>query len=102
MAYAPHHNGEITNGAGEQVKPRVLGCFREADHGNFFEFAERLPGMFPEDFGTDCEHVVYVGAGEPRLAKVLKTRIYIVVDERPDGSASYEKWHIKGYSAYAH
>jgi hypothetical protein len=101
MAFAPHHNGELFNGAGEQVKPRILGQFREADGGHTFEFAERLPGMFPADFGTDCDHVVYVGNGEPRLARVLKTVAYIVVDERPDGSASYEKWDIRGHRLFA-
>lgn len=97
MAFAPHTNDRRTIGE----DPAVLGCFFEADTGNFFEFAERLPGMFPEDFGTDCPHVVYVGPNaEMRLALVKKTVAYIVVDERPDGSASYEKWSIKGHKAY--
>lgn len=100
MAYAPHHNAELFNGAGEQVRPRLLGSFTEKDCGHFFEYAERMPGMFPADFGTDCDKVVYVGNGEPRLARILKTVAYIVVDERPDGSASYERWDIKGHRVY--
>ena len=97
MTFAPHTNDRRTIGE----DPLVLGQFREKDTGNLFEFAERLPGMFPADFGTDCPHIIYVGPDqEKRLALVKKTVVYVVVDERPDGSASYERWDIKGHRLY--
>lgn len=102
MAFAPHTNDRIYNGAGEKIAPCLLGSFNEKDGGCFFEYAERLPGLFPDNFGTDCPHVVYVGPNaEMRLAIVKKTVAYVVTGERPDGSASYERWFIKNHRVYA-
>lgn len=94
MAFAPHTNDQVTAHNGLTL---ILGCFRERDHGNFFEYAIR-----PEDgldFAADCPHIVFTADGY-RYAKVLKTVAWIAVGERPDGSASYERWEIKDHRNY--
>lgn len=112
MAFAPHTNSDVRNQlrAGFTADPRhrlplVLGQFVETTHGHRFEYAER---RHPDDsFAPECPHIIYVGQDgqysmrtETRLAKVLKTVVYVVVDEAPDGSPVYEKWSIKGHSVY--
>jgi hypothetical protein len=96
MAFAPHTNDRRTIG----TDPIILGQFREYDHGVMFEYAERLPGMFPADFAPEFPHIVYVGNGEYRAALVKKTVAYLAVDEDADGQAVTEKWYIKGHRAY--
>lgn len=104
MAYAPHNNENVRYqmrcGLVPTDLPIILGQFREADHGKVFEFAER---RWPDDtFAADMPHVVYVGEGsvEPRLAKVLKTVAFVVVDEDADGQPVIERWDIRGCRAY--
>ena len=90
MAYAPYFNDRRTADQG-----RVLGCFREKDHGLTFEYAERTPALFPDDFRPEFPHVVFVGPGEVRLAKVLKTVLTLLEDE--DWVA---KWQIRSHHEY--
>lgn len=104
MAYAPHNNENVRYqmrcGLVPTDLPIILGQFREADHGKVFEFAER---RWPDDtFAADMPHVIYVGGAspEPRLAKVLKTVAFVVVDEDADGQPVIERWDIRGCRAY--
>lgn len=90
MAFAPYINAHRTADQG-----RVLGCFREKDHGLRFEYAERTPALFPADFHPEFPHVVFVGHGEVRLAKVLKTVLTLLEDE--DWVA---KWQITRHQVY--
>ena len=84
MAFAP--NSETDTG-------RVAGEFR-ADTGVFFQFstamdeAERL-------FGAEFDRKVWMSDGSFRFAKVMKTRVKVVVDEAADGSAVVEVWNTR-------
>ena len=90
MAFADYINANRTADQG-----RVLGCFREKDHGLTFEYAERTDALFPADFHPEFPHVVFVGHGEVRLAKVLKTVLTLLEDE--DWVA---KWQIRSHQEY--
>lgn len=90
MAFAYHHHALIRDDQG-----RVLGCFREKDHGLYFEYAERTDALFPADFHPEFPHVVFVGHGEVRLAKVLKTVLTMLVDED-----WIDKWQIRHHQVY--
>jgi len=97
MAYAPHTNTDVQNQAACGMTPTpapiIFGCFTEKDYGNVFEYAER---RWPDDnFHPDFPHVIYVGNGETRLAKVLETVAWVLVDED-----KFEKWHIKQHRHY--
>ena len=106
MAYAPHHNGEIYNVDGVPCKPRLIASFVEKDHGHLFEVADRagfhphrdMPGPWSLEA---LPHYVYVGNGEERMARVLKTVAYVAVDEDADGNPVIEKWSIKQHREYA-
>ena len=90
MAFAPYTNDRRTDDQG-----KVLGCFREKDHGLYFEYAERTDALFPDDLHPEMPHVVFVGHGEVRLAKVLKTVLTLLEDE--DWIA---KWQITRHQVY--
>lgn len=97
MAHAPHTNDDVAAQARAGLIPtpcpKVLGGFREADHGHWFEYAER---RWPcDDIEPALPHIVYVGNGETRLAKVLKTVAFVLVDE-----GQIERWHIKAHRIY--
>lgn len=103
MAYARHTNTDVLhalrcgNYAGP---PLLLGCFMEADRGNYFEYAVRPADTFaPADFAPDCPHIVYMNDSY-RFARVLKTVAYICVDEDEDGEPVYEKWQLKDHHYY--
>lgn len=101
MAFAPHHNGEVTP---ESDLPRILGSFVEKGRGNLFEYAGAREGLSP---WSDYPHLVYVshssvgGLYRYRHAKVLKTVAYVVVDEDAFGEPVVEKWQIKQHREYA-
>jgi hypothetical protein len=90
MAFAPYINARRTADQG-----RILGCFNEKDHGLHFEYAERTDALFPAEFRPEFPHVVFVGHGEVRLAKVLKTVLTMLVDED-----WIDKWQIKAHQYY--
>lgn len=90
MAFAPYINAHRRADQGE-----VLGCFREKDHGLTFEYAKRTDALFHDDFHPEFPHVVFVGHGEVRLAKVLKTVLTMLVDED-----WVDKWHIRSHREY--
>lgn len=91
MAHANYFNDRRTADQG-----KVLGSFVEKDHGLYFEYAERTDALFPADLHPEMPHVVFVGHGEVRLAKVLKTVLTMLVDEDDT-----QKWHIKAHQEYA-
>lgn len=83
MAFAPQRGPD---------PGRILGIFREDDHGHTFEYAERFG--FPDDFHPEMPHVVFVGR-ETRLAHVKKTILTMV-----NGDEAIEKWSIKSHREY--
>lgn len=102
MAFAPHTNTDVQNqlrcGVVPTTVPMIFGNFREKREGHIFEYAERRG--FPDDFAPEMPHMIYVGDGQTRLAKVLKTVAWIVIDESDDGSPVYVKWDIKNHAVY--
>ncbi len=102
MALAPHTNTDVHNqlraGVVPTTLPLIFGSFVEKDHGMTFEYAER---RHPDDsFAPEMPHIIYVGCNqEVRLAKVLKTVAYVVVDENENGPV-IEKWNIRNHREY--
>ena len=99
MAYAPHTNDDVRRelkaGIVPTPHPIIFGRFREREFGVMFEYAER---RWPDDaYHPELPHIVYVGGSEgaARLAKVLKTVAYVLVDED-----MIEKWVLKSHVVY--
>jgi hypothetical protein len=95
MAFAPHTNDDVRNqlraGQVPSPDPILLGSAFHAETGVLFEFAER---RWPDDdFAPGMFMQVYT-VGGPRLAKVMKTVAYVVVDEDENGPV-IEKWPLK-------
>lgn len=102
--FAPHTNDLVRHqaqlGLIPTPAPLVLGQFDEAEFGKSFEYAERR--WHCDDFAPEMPHIIYVGPHqEARLAKVLKTVAYVVVDEDADGQPVIEKWAIRRHRIYA-
>lgn len=101
MTHATHTNTDVLNqlraGLDPAPLPLVLGGFRHKETDNFFEYSERR--WLDASFAPDMPHVVYVGFGDTRLAHVLKTVAYVVVDEDDNGPV-IEKWAIKQHGIY--
>lgn len=91
MAYAPLHADSR----------EILGQFTEVDNGCVFEFSRNsFEAGFPYT-EANWPHVVWVGpeGQSRRFARVLKTVVYVVVDEDMDGPV-VEKWNIKRWMQY--
>lgn len=101
MSYAPHSNDvvlqEMINGQIPSPHPLVLGQFRHKETDAVFEFADRR--WFNDDH-SEFPHIIYMVDGSTRLAKVLKTVTYVVVDEGEFGKPVIEKWPTKQYRPY--
>lgn len=98
MAFAPHTNTDVRHAhAMGNSLPLILGSFKEAEVGNFFEYAVRPNDGV--DFAEDCPHIIYTG-GQTRYAKVLKTVAWVAVDEAEDGSPIFERWDIRQHRQY--
>ena len=102
---APHYNDQVRDqlraGQNPTTLPLVLGRFDIKGLKTSFEYAER---RWPDDaFAPDMPHMVYVGSGkitETRLAKVLQTVAYVVVDEDANGQPVIQKWDIVLHRKY--
>lgn len=96
MAYAPHTN--LDHSHNPEQFPMILGSFAEVDHSKVFEYSLRNESnwLSKEKF----PHLVYVGSGETRYAKVLKTVAYVVIDEDENGEPVIDKWYIKKHRVY--
>lgn len=90
MAFAPY---------AACVNKQVRGCFKEAAHGHFFEYAAPETGEFIPFPGYELK--VYCGPlGEFRWAKVIASRAYVAIDEAADGQPVVEKWIIRNHRRY--
>ena len=82
----------------------ILGCFREQDRDNLFEFSENRDQEGA--WGNRFPHKIWVT--EPRegidqgyrYGTVKKTVAYLAVDEDAFGNPVMEKWYIKGHRLY--
>lgn len=70
----------------------IQGCFRERDEGHYFEY-KTTTNPWALKHGLTCEYTSE--AGHQRFIKLLKTVVYVAVDEKADGSPQLEKWHVK-------
>ncbi len=81
----------------------ILGSFFEKEHGHLFEFSKNPELILaPPAHGgrnMDFPHLVWVGDGTPRHAKVGKTVVHIITNETENGWV-VEKWQIKGHRLY--
>lgn len=96
MGYAPHTNTDVQTQLrhGHKALPILLGQFVEREFGHTFEYSER---QWPEDkYHPELQHVVYVGDGQMRLARVLKTVAYVLTNDD-----ELQRWRIKSHKAYA-
>lgn len=83
-----------------------IGAFTEVDAGNTFEYSLNPEGSYKLTgrFG-EFPHKVWVASNQLnndsgwRYARVLKTRVYIAVDEDENGPV-VEKWYIKNHIKY--
>jgi hypothetical protein len=100
MSYAPHTNTDVQHqlrcGVVPTTLPMLFGSFRAAETEAFFEYSERRWG--DDSFAPEMPHVIYVADGT-RLAKVLQTVVYVVVDEDDNGPV-IQKWPIKSHRHY--
>lgn len=97
---APHTNSDVRSAllvGNPAPPPLLLGCFREAEQGRYFEYAVRPDEGI--DFAPNCPHIVYVQDGF-RYAKVMKTVAWIVVGESEYDTPVYEKWTIREHRYY--
>jgi hypothetical protein len=97
MSYAPHTNDDVLSQLAAGIIPtpcpQIYGQFTESEFGHVFEYAER---RWPDDtIAPELPHVVYVHEGQARLAKVLKTVAFVLVDEN-----TIERWTIKKHHQY--
>lgn len=80
----------------------IQGCFTHKQFGTFFEFSTAKPAEFAWA-GPEFNMKVWVsvlGDGAWRLAKVLKTVAYVIVDEDDYGKPVVEHWPIKKFELY--
>ncbi len=98
MAFASYTNADRGN------LSAVLGQFKEKDYGNWFEFTNRN-AIDKESYAPEYPHRVFVGVDnthldDTRIARVLKTVAYVVVDIDMNGEPVVEKWYIKNFREY--
>lgn len=100
MSYAPHTNTDVQHqlrmGHSPSALPMLLGSFRASETDAFFEYGER---RWAEDsFAPTAMHVIFTIDGT-RLARVLHTVVWVVVDEDDNGPV-WQKWPIKQHRRY--
>lgn len=95
MAFAPHTNDDITDSNG---LPRLMGYF-QVDGSSGFEYAAR-PADDRGGWAPEFDKLVYVSDGT-RIARVLKTRAHVVIDETSDGRPVVETWLLRAHYRYA-
>ena len=95
MAYAPYYNDIRGDRA------RLEGAFDEKTNGHRFEFAKRNSYDLTT-FAGEYPHRIWVGPDgeDTRCALVLKTVVYVVIDEDLHGNPVVEKWSIKNFREY--
>ena len=92
MTLAPSHTSYPPHGDGS-----ILGAFKEAEYGKFFEFSTDLDSNPPTVESRLLPHLVWVGpCQEYRHALVLKTVAYVWIDD----DLPLEKWSIRSHRLY--
>ena len=86
-----------------KVGQKITGHFTESNYNKRFEFCDGAPCEWSGKQGAT--HTVYVNAligdgNNTRPAKVLKTVVYMGLDENETGGIVWKKWKIKGHKVY--
>lgn len=96
MAFAPQNTCFFPHGDGS-----IRGRFVECEFGHMFEFSagtEDDAANMGERY-KDFNMRVWVGHGQFRMARVIKTRAFVIVDEDENGFV-VEKWMTKRTEFY--
>lgn len=77
----------------------IRGCFTHKEFGTYFEFSA---ATIAESAWTEPQYnmKVWVRGGDWRLAQVLKTVAYVIVDEDQHGCPVVERWPLKKFQLY--
>lgn len=97
MGYAPHTNSDVATqyrAGSPNPLPILLGQFVEKEFGHSFEYSTRQ--WEDETFMPELCHMIYVGNGERRLARVMKTVAHVLT-----GDGELQRWHIKQHKTYS-
>lgn len=85
----------------------AVGCFTEKEYGRFFEYKHNpnpvtLPRGNRRPSQRPFDSLIYVGPNgeETRMALILGSVAYVIVDETDDGELVVEKWTIKNHRIY--
>lgn len=80
---------------------KQIGEFQEVDYGKYFSYRKVQEGEFPQSWiEQGFDKVITFVDDNIRLAKVLKTVVYIVTDEDEEGNPVVDKWNIKKHYRY--
>lgn len=99
MAFAPLNHIDTSTLAGQ---------FKHADTGIYFDYAELSQTEWRPLFNGPYGHLTYPNAKifvgptgeETRYAYVMKTKVYVVVDELEEGQYAVESWPIKQHRIF--
>jgi hypothetical protein len=80
------------------VGVRVLGSFKEKDHGKTFEYSKAEPDSWGAKLGFP--HVIHLIDGHKRFAHVKGTVAHVVTDEDEHGKPVIDKWKLKRHDKY--
>ena len=94
MAFAPYYN---TPGMQE---PALLGIIQHAETLAQFEYSKRPAGDRGGIWWDQYGYRIFTRDGD-RMARILKTVAYVVIDEDPDGQPVVEKWPLRKHRTYA-
>lgn len=94
MAFAPY--GIYNRAEGDPV---IQGAFRHKETKLFFEHGRRVKIHSEEPSYVEYPDVIFLNDGETRYAKVMKTRVKVVVDEDENGWV-VETWPITSVRHY--
>lgn len=95
MSFASYDNDNRGN------RPRIGGQFTLKETGLHFEWCSR-DWKERESFAPEFPSLIFVGptGTDVRIAKIRKTVVEVVVDERADGTPVVEKWYTKKFRKY--
>ena len=78
----------------------IIGQFREKEFGHLFEYSANPNYGIDAEWDTEWPHIIWVGHGEQRSGRVVKTVAYVITDIHPDGDLMVNNWAIKGHRIY--
>jgi len=77
---------------------KVVGEFREKDHGKIFHYSKTEPNSWGAKHGFP--HEIHMFDGHKRFAHVKGTVAHVITDEDEHGKPVVDKWNIKQHKKY--